>query len=116
MKNKFFCTLSIILIFITYTVSVKAQTISLNNYSWTNLPRTIEPVFKKDTFNIVGYGAIADGNTLNTGAINEAISDCNAKGGGVVLIPGGMWLTGPVEMKSNVNERFQPIPFSGRDF
>lgn len=72
-------------------------------YSWNNLPVISEPVFKKDTFSIARYGAIADGVTLNTQAINKAIADCNQKGGGVVLIPGGLWMTGPIEMKSNVN-------------
>ncbi|WP_431210549.1 hypothetical protein ACQ86N_31820 [Puia sp. P3] len=36
-------------------------------------------------------------------AINGAIADCNKKGGGVVLVPQGLWLTGPVVLKSNVN-------------
>lgn len=67
------------------------------------LPVIIEPKFKKDTFDITKWGAISDGVTLNTKSINEAITQCNAKGGGVVLVPNGLWLTGPVEMKSNVN-------------
>jgi polygalacturonase len=63
--------------------------------------------FKKDTFNIIKYGAIADGVTLNTKSINDAINACNKKGGGVVLVPRGLWLTGPVELKSNVNLHLQ---------
>ena len=61
------------------------------------------PKFKTDTFSIVKYGAVADGVTLNTKAINSAIEDCNKKGGGVVLVPAGFWLTGPIVLKSNVN-------------
>jgi polygalacturonase len=61
------------------------------------------PYFKKDTFNIVSFGAVADGITLNTKSINTAINACNQKGGGVVLIPEGMWMTGPIVLKSNVN-------------
>jgi len=61
------------------------------------------PVFRKDTFNILKYGAVADGLTLNTKAIHDAIAACNKKGGGVVLIPAGLWISGPVELKSNVN-------------
>ena len=67
------------------------------------LPVIIEPKFKKDTFNISKYGAVADGNTLNTKSINTAIGACSKKGGGVVIIPSGLWLTGPVVIKSNVN-------------
>ncbi|MFD1256187.1 glycoside hydrolase family 28 protein [Mucilaginibacter terrae] len=72
-------------------------------YSWTNLPKVARPVFKKDTFNIIKYGAKPDGVTLNTKSINNAISACSTKGGGVVLIPTGLWLTGPIVLKSNVN-------------
>lgn len=62
-----------------------------------------KPVFKTDTFNIVNHGAKADGLTLNTKSINDAIIACNKNGGGVVLVPNGFWLTGPVVLLSNVN-------------
>lgn len=65
------------------------------------------PVFKKDTFNIIRFGAKADGITLNTGAINNAIDACSKNGGGVVLVPAGLWITGPIELKSNVNLHLQ---------
>lgn len=66
-------------------------------------PAVIEPVFKKDTFSIINYGAKADGITLNTKSIDDAIIACNKNGGGVVLVPKGFWLTGPVVLQSNVN-------------
>ncbi len=69
----------------------------------TRLPVVKIPVFKTNIFSIEKYGAKADGITLNTKSINAAIIDCNRKGGGVVLIPGGIWLTGPLVLKSNVN-------------
>lgn len=72
-------------------------------YSWKHLPRINTPVFKRDTFNIQKFGARADGHTLNTQSINKAIAYCSAKGGGVVLVPQGLWLTGPVVLKSNVD-------------
>jgi len=77
-------------------------------YSWDNLPKVKQPLFKADTINILQYGAVPDGQTLNTKAINNAIADCNKKGGGVVLIPKGYWLTGPIELKSNVNLHLAP--------
>jgi polygalacturonase len=85
-----------------FAIQGKAQTADAP-YSWTNLPKVVQPEFKKDTFNIVTYGAKADGIQLNTQNINKAILACSNKGGGVVLVPGGLWLTGPIEMKSNVN-------------
>lgn len=83
--------------------SVAAQSVSKNEFSWSNLPKISQPVFKTDTFNIIKYGAKADGMTLNTKSINEAISSCSNKGGGVVLIPMGLWMSGPIVLKSNVN-------------
>ncbi|WP_231491138.1 glycoside hydrolase family 28 protein [Pedobacter sp. Leaf170] len=67
------------------------------------LPTIQQVKFKKDTLSIASFGAKGDGITLNTAQINKAISAMNQKGGGVVLIPSGLWLTGPVELKSNVN-------------
>jgi polygalacturonase len=68
-----------------------------------SLPKLQTPTFKKANFNIIKYGAKADGLSLNTKSINAAIDDCNRKGGGVVIIPKGLWLTGPIVLKSNVN-------------
>lgn len=68
-----------------------------------NLPTIKQTKFKKDTFNIIKYGAIANGIFLNSNSINGAINACSNNGGGVVLIPNGFWLTGPIILKSNVN-------------
>jgi polygalacturonase len=62
-----------------------------------------QPGFRKDSINVTRYGAKNDGVFLNTAAINNAINDCSKRGGGVVVIPAGLWLTGPIELKSNVN-------------
>lgn len=67
------------------------------------LPEVQQVSFRNDTFNIIQFGAVPDGITLNTKAINDAISACHQKGGGVVLIPEGLWLSGPLVLKSNVN-------------
>ena len=67
------------------------------------LPVIISPKFKKDTLSIVKYNAVPDGYTLNTKSINAAIDALSKKGGGVVLVPKGLWLTGPVVLKSNIN-------------
>lgn len=80
--------------------TLSAQT---KDYSWENLPKIVQPVFKTDTFNIVDFGAKADGKALNTVSINKAIASCSTNGGGVVLVPPGYWITGPIKLKSNVN-------------
>ena len=80
-----------------------AQAQTAPTYSWANLPKIAQPVFRKDTLNILAFGAKPDGVTLNTKSINAAITACSQKGGGVVLVPSGLWMTGPIELKSNVN-------------
>ena len=67
------------------------------------LPVVQKTSFKKDSVYITKFGAKADGVTLNTRSINNAIEATSKKGGGVVVIPEGLWMTGPVELKSNVN-------------
>ena len=59
---------------------------------------------QKTEFNIVKYGAIGDGTTLNTVAIQKAIDVAsNLKSGGTVIFPKGKFLTGSIELKSNVD-------------
>ncbi|AUD01329.1 glycoside hydrolase family 28 protein [Spirosoma pollinicola] len=84
-------------------VPFATQAQSTPTYSWANLPKIAQPTFRKDTISILSYGARPDGVTLNTKSINTAIAACSQKGGGVVVVPGGLWMTGPIELKSNVN-------------
>lgn len=75
------------------------------------------PVFPESRFNIVEYGAVADGKTLNTEAFSQVINACAEKGGGTVVVPPGTWLTGPIRLRSNVNlhlERGALVQFSNR--
>ena len=67
------------------------------------MPRVQQPAFPAYEVNIVDFGAKGDGLFLNTKAINDAIKDVNRHGGGKVIIPEGIWLTGPIELLSNVN-------------
>jgi hypothetical protein len=53
-------------------------------------------------YNIRDHGAKGDGKTLNTKAIQSAIDKCFNDGGGTVLIPAGEFLSGTLELKSNV--------------
>ena len=62
-----------------------------------------KPIIKDYTVSIVDFGAVEGGITSNTSAINAAIKHVNEQGGGHVVIPGGMWLTGPIEILSNVD-------------
>jgi hypothetical protein len=48
-------------------------------------------------FNILTYGAVGDGKTLNTDAFAKAISACAASGGGTVFVPPGNYKSGPIQ-------------------
>ncbi|MCH5600717.1 glycoside hydrolase family 28 protein [Niabella ginsengisoli] len=88
--------LAFLLLFATSTLSICGQ------QNW-NLPKIAATSFRSTIFNITRYGAVGDGHQLNTTAIQKAIDECHAKGGGIVQVPAGLWLTGPIVLKSNVN-------------
>lgn len=61
------------------------------------------PKFPHKNFDIIKYGAKGDGISDCTKAFKKAIEACNQAGGGKVLVPEGVFLTGPIHLKSNVN-------------
>lgn len=64
----------------------------------------VAPTFADSVYNIIDFGAVANDSTiLNHGAINAAIDTCSLRGGGRVLVPEGVWYTGPITLKSNVD-------------
>jgi len=56
----------------------------------------------QESFNVAAHGAVGDGKTLCTKAIQAAVDACAAAGGGTVHFPAGRYLTGPVFLKSHV--------------
>lgn len=68
-----------------------------------SMPVVERPSFPDYQVDIRDFGAKNDGVTLNTEAINNAIKAVNEQGGGRVIIPQGLWLTGPIVLQSNVN-------------
>ena len=74
---------------------------------WDSLPallaRIKAPTFPARDFPITDFGAVEGGRELATEAIRQAIEACHQAGGGRVVVPRGVWLTGAVHLKSNVN-------------
>lgn len=55
------------------------------------------------TFNVRDYGAVGDGKTLDTAAIQKTVDAASAAGGGTVLIPAGKFLTDPFTLASDID-------------
>lgn len=110
MRWKF--SLSILLIAIS-SIACKPETIKTENSTellekpWQfaqNIVNNITvPSFPDKEYNIIDFGAISDESTDCSKAINEAILKCSSDGGGKVIIPQGVFLTGAIHLKSNVN-------------
>ncbi|HTS18896.1 MAG TPA: glycosyl hydrolase family 28 protein [Verrucomicrobiae bacterium] len=65
------------------------------------------PVIPDRTFVVTNYGGIGDGVAVNTAAIQAAIDAASAKGGGIVEVPTGVFLSGPVRLASGINLRVE---------
>jgi polygalacturonase len=74
---------------------------------WEHLPCILKsiapPSFPDTTFSVSAYGAVGDSATDCTDAIARAIAACHDAGGGCVEVPEGVFLTGAIHLKSNVN-------------
>lgn len=105
MKTTFLKCLSGIFFYLLIVSFTNAE----SNYSTVKVdaPFPMGPIkvfkYPKQDFPITNYGAIAGGITDNTKAIELAIDACNKAGGGRVVVPAGVWFTGPIHFKSNVN-------------
>jgi len=61
-----------------------------------------EPKIPNNSVNLKDFGAVNGGYVLNSKAFADAIDAVSKKGGGKVIIPPGIWLTGPIILKSNI--------------
>ena len=73
---------------------------------YTNLPVEVQPVRRpvipNATVNIKEVGGVGDGITLCTEAFAKGISKLSKQGGGRLVVPEGVWLTGPISLKDNI--------------
>jgi len=104
---------------IVLSISISAQTKNEQYYLQSapfKMPAVAEPTFPDKTFSIKDFGALGDGEAMNTVAFAKAIEACSKAGGGKIVVPAGLWLTGPIELQSNINlvvERGALIQFTG---
>ena len=79
------------------------------------MSKVTAPVFPSNEVNLKDFGAVGDGSSLCTEAFAKAIDALSSKGGGRLVVSQGVWYTGPIELKSNINlhlERGAVILFS----
>jgi exo-poly-alpha-galacturonosidase len=57
---------------------------------------------KPKRYDVTNYGAIGNGETVNTQAIQKAIDECAANGGGEVVVPKGVFVSGAIFLKKGV--------------
>lgn len=74
---------------------------------WAQVPEIISqivpPTFPSRDFFITDYNAVGDGQTDCTASFEQAIRACYESGGGRVVVPQGIFLTGAIHLKPNVN-------------
>ncbi|MDR0232820.1 MAG: glycoside hydrolase family 88 protein [Dysgonamonadaceae bacterium] len=106
--NKFLKKISLLLFCLTLLpVCVKGKEPYKYEYLYKNLPfdmpRVKAPVFPNNQVSITDFGGVGDGVTLNTEAFAKAMDALSKKGGGTLNVPFGVWFTGPIVFKSNIN-------------
>lgn len=68
-----------------------------------NMPKVKPTNFPDYEVSISNFGAVKGGLIKNTDAFAKAINEVSSKGGGKIIVPRGIWLTGPITLKSNIN-------------
>ncbi len=91
------------LVFATGTMKAQVSLQEMYEDLEFEMPRVKETSFPDYSRSITEFGAESGGIFKNTEAFKKAISEVNSKGGGRVVVPRGIWLTGPIELKSNIN-------------
>ena len=98
----------IVLVAVLFSCAPKRQNSDLSSASaWKNMQNSIKaittPVFINKVYDITNFGAQQGGVLDNTEAFKKAIRACSENGGGIVLVPQGKYLTGPIHLESNIN-------------
>ncbi len=107
--NLFSKKLFIAVLVVVFGAGAAAISVHKSGYSRSlrNLPfefgRIHTPRIPSRSADIRDFGGVPDGITLNTQAFADAMEHLNARGGGHLIVPEGIWRTGPIEIKSRID-------------
>lgn len=106
--NMYSHKLLIVLLFLGF-ISCTSEKQEAKDYSYLyedlpfEMPLLHQPTFPENVVSITDFGGVGDGTTLNTDAFAQAMDALAEKGGGKLLVPSGVWFTGPIVFQSNIN-------------
>lgn len=60
------------------------------------------PTIPNQDYRLIDFGGEGDGRTDNTEAFKRAIETCHRNGGGRIIVESGVWMTGPIQLKSRI--------------
>ena len=67
-----------------------------------------DPSSPRASVSIRDFGAVGDGTTKDTKAVQAAIDACHRSGGGTVIVPPGVFLIGTIYLRDNINLHLAP--------
>jgi len=67
-----------------------------------DMPRVQLPSIPDRSVVLTDFGGVGDGVALNTAVFEAAIDVLSSRGGGRLIVPAGIWRTGPIELKSRI--------------
>ena len=72
------------------------------------MPQVQRPQIPVREVSVADFGGVGDGVFLNTKAFADAIDALSQLGGGRVVVPTGVWHTGPITLKDNIELHIRP--------
>lgn len=99
--KRYFLYPFMVLAMLAYTIGITAG--DVYDGAPFKMEKVRETSFPDYEITIEKTGAVKGGTTLCTEAINKAIEQTSKRGGGRVVIPSGLWLSGPITLLSNVD-------------
>ncbi|MBW8524236.1 glycoside hydrolase family 28 protein [Chryseobacterium chendengshani] len=86
-----------------FSGQIYAQNVDIYKDIDFKMPQVAETSFSAYTVSIKDFGGVSGGKVKNTEAFKKAMDALVKKGGGKLIVPRGIWLTGPIVLQSNIN-------------